>query len=703
MNNQFDINELNKKYLELETLLDITNELNSYENIATLLQEILIKSCAVLNASSGIILIKDYNSDLFQIEAEFNIDVAVLKGIIFKKNKGFFNELNKNRKSLLVEIASDPFLIKTNCTYGLITPLVDKKDLLGVLILFDKESRSGVSVFDDSDANMLSAIAIQAAVAYNNIKLLENIKEAKTFNDNVMESIVTGVFTTNLMGEINHINKAASKIINLEREQVIGNHYEYVFESNDVIHELLAKCEEEVRTISSTDVQLICNGKNTAVNISVSPLLNDLNESIGSVVAMEDLSNLDKLKSTFKKYVSKQIVDKLLENEDLLNLGGQELTVTTLFSDIRGFTRMSENMQPIDVVKTLNAYFDLMIEVVFKYNGTLDKIIGDELMVIYGAPIYGYDDTKRALFTALEMQKLLEDFNANRREMGAIPIEIGIGINRGKTIAGNIGSKDQMNYTVIGDAVNLASRLCSNAKSGQILVSEAVYLEVVNYGIFDFQRLDSIMVKGKENEVSIFSLIKCNCSPRVIATFDIVLELLLKLAPELYYHSISHTLDVFRTSRNIALSEGVSDSDLELIQVAALFHDTGFLEKSIGHEEISCKLAQNSLGHLGFDKKQISSVCDMILATKIPQQPTDLLGQILADADLDYLGRADFPVIADLLFKELSHQNNLLLESDWDQIQIKFIRNHHYFTKTSIELRTEQKKNHLQALIEKYS
>jgi Transcriptional regulator containing PAS, AAA-type ATPase, and DNA-binding domains len=108
---------------------------------------------------------------------------------------------------------------------------------------------------------MLSAIAIQASVAYNNIKLLEGIKEAKTFNDNVMESIVTGVFTTNLLGEINHINKAASKIINLEREQVIGNHYEYVFESNDVINELLSKCEEEVKTISSTDVQLSCNGK----------------------------------------------------------------------------------------------------------------------------------------------------------------------------------------------------------------------------------------------------------------------------------------------------------------------------------------------------------------------------------------------------------------------------------------------------------
>jgi hypothetical protein len=123
---------------------------------------------------------------------------------------------------------------------------------------------------------------------------------------------------------------------------VIGNHYEYVFESNEIINQLIAKCEAELNTISETEVQLECNGKITAVNISVSPLLNDQNEPIGSVVAMEDLSNLDKLKSTFKKYVSKQIVDQLLENDEMLNLGGQEQEATILFSDIRGFTSMSE-------------------------------------------------------------------------------------------------------------------------------------------------------------------------------------------------------------------------------------------------------------------------------------------------------------------------------------------------------------------------
>ncbi|MBP6000562.1 MAG: hypothetical protein KA534_08915, partial [Sediminibacterium sp.] len=148
MSRQFNINELQLKYLELETLLDITNELSSFEHVSVLLEEILIKSCAVLNASSGMILMQNNNSDLFQIEAEFNIDVQALKGIIFNKKRGFFNEVNQNRKAIHVEISNDPFLTRTNCTHGLIAPLLDKKDLVGVIILFDKESRSGISAFD---------------------------------------------------------------------------------------------------------------------------------------------------------------------------------------------------------------------------------------------------------------------------------------------------------------------------------------------------------------------------------------------------------------------------------------------------------------------------------------------------------------------------------------------------------------------------
>ena len=142
---------------------------------------------------------------------------------------------------------------------------------------------------------------------------------------------------------------------------------------------------------------------------------------------------------------------------------------------------------------------------------------------------------------------------------------------------------------------------------------------------------------------------------------------------------------------------------MELLQIAALFHDTGFLEKSVGHEEISCQIAQNNLFGLGFNKSQINAICEMIRATKIPQQPTNLLEQIIADADLDYLGRSDFHDIASLLFKELKHKNMSLIEADWDQIQIKFLQSHHYFTQTSLYLRKGLKKKHLQFLINKYS
>ena len=167
------------------------------------------------------------------------------------------------------------------------------------------------------------------------------------------------------------------------------------------------------------------------------------------------MSKINKVKSTFKKYVSKNIVDKLLESEDSLNLGGTESDITILFSDIRGFTSMSEKLSPTQIVKLLNKYFQSMIDIVFKYNGTLDKIVGDELMVLYGVPLKNEMDTENAVNTAVEMFKKLDNFNKEITKKGFEPFQIGIGINKGKAVSGNIGSEQQMNYTVIGDTINL--------------------------------------------------------------------------------------------------------------------------------------------------------------------------------------------------------------------------------------------------------
>ena len=695
MAKELNISDLQLKYLELETLLDITNDLNSFEEIPVLLQEILVKSCAVLNASSGLILIEDDNSNVLNIGADFNIDISALNGIIFNKNKGVIKEINQSRKTLCFKISQDNYFYGTNCVYCLIAPLLDKQKLAGAIVLFDKESRKGISPFIDSDSNMLSAIASQAGIAYNNIKLIENIKEAKAFNENVMQSIATGVFTTNLMGEINHVNRTAVSILNFDKEYIIGNHYGYIFESNEQILELISKCELESITVSESQVQLQFDDKTTTVNISVSPLLNDFNQPLGTVVALEDLSNINKLKSTFKKYVSNQIVDQLLENEDLLSLGGQEQEATILFSDIRGFTSLSENMTPNEVVETLNDYFNQMIEIIFKYNGILDKIIGDELMVIYGVPKSNIQDSENAVLTAIEMQEKLIAFNQDRCINLKKPIKVGIGVNSGSVISGNIGSTDQMDFTVIGDSVNLASRLCSSAEAGQIIISDAVWNKIKHLQTFKSKKLSPIKVKGKAKVISIKEILYNGYEFDYQDAFNKVEAFLLKELPLYYtYHSIEHFRDVVKQVERIAKKEKIDKAGILDIKLAAWLHDVGYIWGPLDHEEKSVEYAKVILNEMKFPKSKISLITGMIMATKMPQSPKNHFEQIICDADLDYLGRNDFEDISSNLLKELEI-NQKITNFNWLKIQEKFLKSHSYFTLTSLKSREKNKQKRL--------
>jgi HD superfamily phosphodiesterase len=297
------------------------------------------------------------------------------------------------------------------------------------------------------------------------------------------------------------------------------------------------------------------------------------------------------------------------------------------------------------------------------------------------------------------MQNLLIDFNSVRKEKGLAPVEIGIGLNRGKAIAGNIGSKDQMNYTVIGDAVNVSARLCSHAEAGQILVSESVVKEVELSGLYVFEGLDPIKVKGKAQALPIFALQGCIASKRVIGVYDRVVGGLLRdLSKDLLYHCLGHTLDVFRQAYRLALAEKCTPTEVELVLVAALFHDTGFLVNAEGHEEESCRLATQYLPELGFNSDELNQVSGMIRATKIPQKPLTRLEEILADADLDYLGRSDFDAISMTLFEELKIRGIVHDLQKWDQIQLTFLGQHQYFTDTAQKERSEQKMKHIERI-----
>jgi adenylate cyclase len=153
-------------------------------------------------------------------------------------------------------------------------------------------------------------------------------------------------------------------------------------------------------------------------------------------------------------------------------LGGEKCPVAVLFSDIRGFTALAETMRPDEMASLLTEYFTEMVDCVFRYEGTLDKFIGDEIMAQWGAPISGFDDVDKTMAAAIEMMRQLEKLNAGWRIVGRPELQIGIGLNFGEAFAGNIGSERRLEFTVIGDTVNTAKRLCSAADAGQILLTD---------------------------------------------------------------------------------------------------------------------------------------------------------------------------------------------------------------------------------------
>jgi predicted metal-dependent HD superfamily phosphohydrolase len=178
----------------------------------------------------------------------------------------------------------------------------------------------------------------------------------------------------------------------------------------------------------------------------------------------------------------------------------------------------------------------------------------------------------------------------------------------------------------------------------------------------------------------------------------IIARLEKELRPELYYHGTHHILDVLNAAENIAQSENVDEVSLELLKVAVLFHDSGFIFDSADHEKISCRIAQETLPTYGYDSSEIEKICGMIMATKWPHHPNNFLEMIICDADLDYLGRNDFNQIADTLFAELNHFGVIHTKREWNLMQERFFGVHHYFTNTSKNNRAVKKQQHLEEI-----
>ncbi len=207
-------------------------------------------------------------------------------------------------------------------------------------------------------------------------------------------------------------------------------------------------------------------------------------------------------RAQISRLIPPSVVEQVVKGELTIEKGGRLTEVTMLFSDIRGFTTMSDGRPAQEIVNTLNEYFEVMVDILFKYSGTLDKFVGDEIIGLFGAPIAIDDAPFKAVSSAIAMLQALEEFNRTRAAENQAPIRIGIGINTGNVITGSIGSTRALQYTAIGDAMNVASRLVNVAGSGEIIISEHTYKHVA--GRVEATQLPPVKVKGKAEELKVY-------------------------------------------------------------------------------------------------------------------------------------------------------------------------------------------------------
>lgn len=393
-------------------------------------------------------------------------------------------------------------------------PLRIKDRTIGVVYL---DSRVMPGLFSRQDPEVLLSFANQAAIAIDNARLfkeqqarLREIERLEAFQTRILESIASGVITINDKHTITTFNDAAGSTFGIDPKKMVGRPVRAL----DTLISGLASLIDAFVAESGLDLRQEMKAKHPTqgeltLEVKIAPLKNEG----GVAIAITDITEQRKLleqheaelrrskliEESFSRYLAPHVVQTLMRNPDQLQLGGERGDATILFADIRSFTAMSAKMRAEDVVELLNQYLEVAVRVVFEHEGLLDKFYGDGLMAVFGPPRPRKDDCARAIRTAQKLQAEV----AKIAPTWPFPFEIGVGLASGEVVAGHIGSAKRTDYTVIGDAVNLASRLQAAAAGGAIYLDEATYLRS---GLDLPADKMSAKIKGRDGDVTIYAL-----------------------------------------------------------------------------------------------------------------------------------------------------------------------------------------------------
>ena len=374
----------------------------------------------------------------------------------------------------------------------------------GVLEVINK--RSGA--FVPGDERRLRSFAAQAAIAVQNAQLFTDVMALKSYTDSILRSLSDGVVTLDRDLNIVKINEAARRLLRIPHGVILTGRADLVWGGlNPWFAESLANVAATGATDDRPDVELaLAEGAAVSVNFTAAPLRDAAGASNGLTLVFQDITRQKRVQSVVTRYMARQFAEQVLAGEVEHDVGSTHVA-TVLFSDIRRFTSITETLSPQATVEMLNEYFVDMAEVVQRHGGALDKYIGDAVMAVFGVAAARAPDADHAVAAALDMIHALRALNKRRAGRGARPIEIGIGLATGEVAAGPLGAPSRLDYTVIGDTVNLASRLESATKhyGATILVPGSTVERLQARRLL--RAVDLIRVKGKERPVEIYEVL----------------------------------------------------------------------------------------------------------------------------------------------------------------------------------------------------
>lgn len=501
---------------QLRALANIGSVVNSSLDLGSVLGEVMDTIIKLTGAERGFLMLRNERGDLDFTIAR-NLEREDLRESDFEISRTIVERVAELGEPVVTTNAQeDPrfgrqeSVVAYNLRSILCVPLRVKGVTTGV-IYCDNRIRTGL--FNETDRDILAAFSDQAAVAIENARLFESVNRSlhevtqlKNLMDNVFASIASGVITTDFADRITLINRAATDILGLPLDGVLGRPYTEAFPVADTqFRNMLTEVRTSERRLVGVELtsELPMRG-HVDLTFNATPLRDEAQQTQGVAIVMDDITERKRLRNKyelFQRMVPPAVVENL--NLDKLQLGGERQDVTCLFADIRGFTRFSENLDPVVLLDVINKYLGAAAEAVMLHEGTLDKFMGDAVMAIWNAPVAQPDHVERAVRAALSMRA---DILALHEVLpDEFRLMFGVGLNTGEAVVGQVGTTMRLDYTAIGDTVNTAKRIQENAGPGQIVLSDTVY-EIVRDMVI-VRPMEPMKVKNRVQPVPVYELL----------------------------------------------------------------------------------------------------------------------------------------------------------------------------------------------------